>query len=914
MSEGRTRWDATRRGGAIAVLLLLLAVMVGGILYGAIRIYDAPSASSQPEPAVTRTLPTPETEGWRDPSHPPRSAVTSVRVSSAAGNKKQEEDDGLPIEVEGTVSVAIRLSADDPVIEQVRAGLVDLDLLEDNALGVFGLQAVGGSFQYEDATAPVLRFNEGQSTATVALTQDFSGTVYEYDTLLVEYDAPLVGGSGRPGTRRPRPPLDSHLIEITAGGWTVAGVTGQVPATQGDRSVELRGGANARVALVRDGYAPDVSAQLADVDHEAKDNEDEPGAEGSFPSLAGSLSTVAAIAIVFFSFVRALGLKWWRRRSNQILIVTAIGVLAVVTFVGLFASPRYFLLSEVTDILSAPYSALYLQMWPQLNVGGLIVSLASAVLLLPAVAVAHALHRLGVPPWRAREVWWLGAVLLATGTALIALGANAQDVRHLAPVLLLLLAGSGGAVVLARRLRRRWVDGRAMILVAFAVPVFLLGLTVLERDIAVGGGMEVPALVMSLALLWSPAAVAGVAVANHRWSAWHAALCVAGTLVVLAFPTIADLEDIDPDLTPDNVRSVVFSFAVQSLGLAFLLAFLLMVVRMFRLGRSPSAVTGQIPFATTVCCVTMLFMRGAGQEIPALLACAAVVWLLPKGAGRHLKTLSAVTGKEHKRLVRAALRLRVLRLSQEDFFRTMRARLAGGEVTVGELDRQADDLDQAVSARPEGIDPDLAFSTSGGYSPKQNGLAALLLAVLLALPLPVAIKRQDINLSLIALFDNRLILGLLAFGIVYGYFYPRVRGRSPITKGLFLAMAVLPPDIAPSWSFLVGDKASFLERLNVVAIVLGDVALLGLGLGVLWEWRFMRAAGESWARIRNIRNLRSLAAPLTAIAIAAGTAAATSLAGAAVTEIVRPAPSPSAGTATSSPGIFAPPNEPRREE
>ena len=76
-------------------------------------------------------------------------------------------------------------------------------------------------------------------------------------------------------------------------------------------------------------------------------------------------------------------------------------------------------------------------------------------------------------------------------------------------------------------------------------------------------------------------------------------------------------------------------------------------------------------------------------------------------------------------------------------------------------------------------------------------------------------------------------------------------------------------------------------KVQVVAIVVGEVALVCIGLGLYWEWRVMHLAGEPWARVRNVRSVRSLATPLLAVVIAAGTTAATSAAGQTVDRILK---------------------------
>lgn len=69
-------------------------------------------------------------------------------------------------------------------------------------------------------------------------------------------------------------------------------------------------------------------------------------------------------------------------------------------------------------------------------------------------------------------------------------------------------------------------------------------------------------------------------------------------------------------------------------------------------------------------------------------------------------------------------------------------------------------------------------------------------------------------------------------------------------------------------------------------VAAGNITVVSIGLGLWWEWRLMALAGERWARVRNIRTLRALAAPLAAVAIAVATTAATVL----VNNVIAPLP------------------------
>ncbi|MGI5290811.1 hypothetical protein ACQEVF_46890 [Nonomuraea polychroma] len=84
-------------------------------------------------------------------------------------------------------------------------------------------------------------------------------------------------------------------------------------------------------------------------------------------------------------------------------------------------------------------------------------------------------------------------------------------------------------------------------------------------------------------------------------------------------------------------------------------------------------------------------------------------------------------------------------------------------------------------------------------------------------------------------------------------------------------------------------SAAFSKAFARCSDVIAGTAIRSLGLW--WEWRLMRLAGEPWARVRSIRTLRTLGPPLAAAAIA--TTAATAL----VNNVIAPLPTGQVGEA-----------------
>ncbi len=62
--------------------------------------------------------------------------------------------------------------------------------------------------------------------------------------------------------------------------------------------------------------------------------------------------------------------------------------------------------------------------------------------------------------------------------------------------------------------------------------------------------------------------------------------------------------------------------------------------------------------------------------------------------------------------------------------------------------------------------------------------------------------------------------------------------------------------------------------------------MLCTGLGLFWEWRTSRTALLRWSQLRDFRSVGALVTPVTTVLVAAATAIATGLGGAAVSAIL----------------------------
>jgi hypothetical protein len=297
-------------------------------------------------------------------------------------------------------------------------------------------------------------------------------------------------------------------------------------------------------------------------------------------------------------------------------------------------------------------------------------------------------------------------------------------------------------------------------------------------------------------------------------------------------------------------------------------------------------------------------------------------WLLAPPSGRpKAVTLATVNGATYRRLVRAETHRRAMELSAHDTYRSARVKLREGALTIGQYRQQQQQLDDAASTmthRIAGVSVEDALATTGAATPVASARAA----VLCALPLAVIVVGYEwwtlLTSDLLTVVDATPLqlvavivhtMRWLAYAAVFGLFYPLLRGRNPIRKASTLMLLVLPAEllsvlssINPSTSGSTGIT-TLPQMFLALAIRAGQVVVFCLSLGLAWERWLAARAGYRWYRLRNVRSIRALAAPLGTVLVAAATAFATAIAGAAVVALLStgsgaktPGPSPSSSS------------------
>jgi hypothetical protein len=381
-------------------------------------------------------------------------------------------------------------------------------------------------------------------------------------------------------------------------------------------------------------------------------------------------------------------------------------------------------------------------------------------------------------------------------------------------------------------------------------------------------------------------------------------IAILGSLLFV--PVIGPLRDMA------SVREIFDWVDISSDTVMFLtlFLFLVMISLLHRAGRSGAAL--QVPATAFMGLVLMLIAGTDSQafswwDIASILALLLGWWyLMPAENRHHAAVLAKVNGLTHRELVTAETRRRLAQLSAYDLYRKSRSRLADAETSLTDYDHQQRDLDAAANQNGHVIARvpiGEALCTGGGATPWQNARRA----VQLAIPLALLLIGYEVFALAVAKAHSGWVSGLRTaemvgvvlhlarwpvYALIFGYFFPFLRGASPVGKAVVFAAAVLPSELLPIFDVHATDISSIVTPVSAEDLVLAVLIRIGqiiayfATLGLLWERSLMRMAGYPWGRVRNIRSLRALATPVTTVLIAVLTAAGTAIAGVAVAALL----------------------------
>ncbi|SEG93786.1 hypothetical protein SAMN05444920_108191 [Nonomuraea solani] len=827
----------------MAIAFGLALVSLGAIVWCTVAARPVagpapPKGTAAPNPWVAAAARADPLVGWA------RKATTEVLVTGAAGDDLERVPEGRldprQRQVKVTVLHRLEMSAKDPLIEALRQGGGFPGTLQQVIDAAFGAIKVDGpGLAPTTRLAPVLISDEQRTTARFTVT--LLRQLQRDELLKLNFNAPnafplIVTG---------------RSIAVLPGAWTVLRLEGITPEREREERLEFTIGAYpVSMTLAPDSYG------FADV-----------VVEEDF-SWATALGVLTAIALVIF-LLRSLGRSWWDRRANRELVV-GLALAAPTLLIPLFAP----------DWSAVTYVVMFVAV--------------------PALMLRHAGRVLPTsPPWNTRDL------LIVTGLGLlVGLGMLSWSWLHgqLSGRSLLLcgavaaIAAAGSAIAFSVDLGVRPVIVRLAVLSAEAA-IGLLALALWLRALLTEVYPPDSARLV-LALSWALIPISAVAVATKQWKRGAVAGAVLISLLVQGWPT----EWLDagswslavPEDEP-TIGSLSLTPLVRGVLGLLLLMFVLLVLRLRRLGGRLSAIDDPVVESTMITVLMVLYITPSGSttladiDVPLpLLAISSIVawatarWLL---AGPRPAIAEPVTQEEHRQLVRAALHKRLLLISEQELYRIGRGRIGAGDLSMNDFEQQRTILEAALNRH--GRHPETAFATAAGCTPWHNGVHAFTVSLLLSLPFALVYGwPEGVDLTSF-IFDGRYLITLPAFGFLFGFFYPRIRGTQPMTKALHLTAAALMTELSGYLSTLAEPDIGPFDKVQVVGIVVGQVMMVCIGLGLFWEWRTMHLAGEPWTRVRNLRSIRSLAAPTLALVLAAGTTAATSAAGQTVDRILK---------------------------
>ncbi|MEV6534926.1 hypothetical protein AB0M86_35995 [Streptomyces sp. NPDC051639] len=276
--------------------------------------------------------------------------------------------------------------------------------------------------------------------------------------------------------------------------------------------------------------------------------------------------------------------------------------------------------------------------------------------------------------------------------------------------------------------------------------------------------------------------------------------------------------------------------------------------------------------------------------------------LLPPRDRPRAARLHALTGAAHARLLRSLARALLYAEGRHRFLTASRGTLADASVSPGQWEETWRSLrapTAADAARETAWLRSVALGGSGGRTAWSNGVAAAAACALLTLPWTAWPAWQGRGYS--GLPEAVTVAGgttavWLAHGFTYGYLYPWIRGRGPVSKAGWLWAVMTPVQLLLLKPRL---RLPFDQAALTVFLLLAQSAVMALGLALFWEVRLVHRADLLWGHVRNFRRLSSLAAPVSTVLVAAVTAAVTVLATAWADNLTTPEQTPSPAPSSS---------------
>ena len=764
-----------------------------------------------------------------------------------------------------TVHESVRVAVSDPLAPMLEDGTVQRESSELD--GIFGLYS---------ATPTV-----GTTTSLVS-TNSTSTTVTSADT--VEWSFPagtqIVLLHWLPEVEDP----DTGTLSLSVDGGLVAGVSGQLPTHRADSSVQFGSfNGNASVYVILAGADAQTATLTPAGNYFAGISGSDTGWEGLGSAALAVAGALWSLAIAYPAFTV---FRWRQDRFDVPENIPATTIALIAGFSSAFVALGAL---GTLGVYTVPQGVAWMLMLP--------------LLVLLFLVGAHRRVRL-----RPIVMDWANTVMVLCTCAgcVAAVFLPAATNR---PVAIVALAfGCLSAAVLLAAVSPTHGAKLATILVPLAIVANVNALPTSYLDpprFDVEYWLEYGAV---------PCALFGVSVAAFAWPLlaarnprrkWRRAVLV--LLGLSAIPVLQNVGGNSANLTwtfAPQIDLMTVAAATAALGVAL----------MIRSGRDAGGVVdagsrrGAIALLA-IACAGYGWVSDPWAGFVVLLTIAAGRVLLPSSTTADGLILANVERRAHSRNVHRLQMMRTITASERQFHRDSVAALAlntSDRLSVAEYEKRSREFRQRTAlASDQGLIGH-ALGTLAGSSPWESALAGLGFGTLIGLPLMAEIFVRT-NVSALSVFQAGSILALavvalhtarwLIYGLVYGYFYTRLRGQSAYAKAIWFAAIMTVPELAASWPTSTSQSVA----LGSAVVVLRLFAFAGV-LATLWEIRQARRAGTGWDGVRNLRSMRALAAPSSAILLAVVTALATALASTEIPQWISPQQSKPSVSSTSHPG------------
>ena len=301
----------------------------------------------------------------------------------------------------------------------------------------------------------------------------------------------------------------------------------------------------------------------------------------------------------------------------------------------------------------------------------------------------------------------------------------------------------------------------------------------------------------------------------------------------------------------------------------------------------------------------------------ALAAAAIAAWLLmPRRQVRRASVVLSQTEQEAAAAVRRAVEIGVARRTLPGLAKTMREEVAAGKADFAEAQEKVTALEERASAVSTVVlpgsrqvlrvaDDELAFGAFISAQPWKRAQWGAGYAVIAGAPWVVlGLAGASVPLSgegypelALASAVAPLVLRWAGYGLLFGYFFPLLRGRTGLSKSISFFAAAAAPSI-------LGTLASPGQQWHSAALLGVQLLIFALTMGLLADLAVLRKNGFTAGRLIDLHSLWTVSAWASSVAVAIGAGIATIiLAGLQpfVIGVITPSPPSTPPTATSHP-------------